>query len=137
MRVIGFIADNLANTLLAAGHIKNRADIMDKFGGRLGKVGELAYQLNIAIGELFTSGNLDAIAVPCGAVFNPLTMDDGVGYPFSEGKPNIVLCTTELGLLRSEKVCGEGRAWWPDTVLLKPKVALDSLRDHLGGNDET
>ncbi|KAE9390769.1 hypothetical protein BT96DRAFT_925685 [Gymnopus androsaceus JB14] len=36
-----------------------------------------------------------------------------------------ILCTTDLGLLRAEKVQGEERTWH-NTILLKPKIVMSS-----------
>jgi hypothetical protein len=130
-RVIGFIENNLVITLGALGHSESHTPLMNKLSERLIEVGKQAYQLNIALGELVTSGNLEVTTTPCDTTFDPLTMEDGLGYPLMKGKRNVVLCTTELGLSKSEKVCGEGGAWWTETLLLKPKVALDSLLDNL------
>jgi hypothetical protein len=135
-RVIGFIASNLVNIFHAVlGQSDGHVALMNKLGDRLGEVGKLAYQLNIALGELVTSGNMDVTTTPCEAAFDPTTMEDSLGYPLTEGKRNIVLCTTELGLRKSEKVSGEGGVWWSETVLLKPKVALDSLLENLADPD--
>lgn len=76
-------------------------------------------------------------------VFNPETMQDsfgmGVDPRHKEGKETRntegVLCTTDLGLVRAEKKPGT-IGEWDESVLLKPKVVLQSGLNGLISSDD-
>jgi hypothetical protein len=105
--------------------------IMKKFRERLATVASLAAALNRVVGEDMTSAEFQVMAIGHGVHFDNQWMEDALtdvqGVPANVAGP--VLCTTDLGLLRTEKVSGEGPPRLNATVLLKAKVALESYFD--------
>jgi len=89
-------------------------------------------RVNKIIGEDVTSGDLEILAVPPGTAFDPSSMED----VYNEGAltrsgGTRVLCTTDLGLRKKVRVgtTGEREKQWAVIILLKPKVALESVVD--------
>lgn len=101
--------------------------IVGRFAGRVSVVMKLAVDLNKHIGEGITSCDLEALYIAPDIKFNPATMDDAIGASSSspEAAQEMILCTTDLGLVRAEKIAG-ARGDWKESVLLKPKVVLYS-----------
>ena len=126
---VSFMVQPLVAVLIAAGHRDTRARLSEtlqsKFGEAFKRIAQVALRLRKAIGEDITSGDIATFCVPGNAVFDPAKMDDGHGHG-AGGEAGRVLCTTHLGLRREERV----REWVvEETVILKPKVALQSLLD--------
>ncbi|KAF8181794.1 hypothetical protein BJ912DRAFT_906612 [Pholiota molesta] len=101
--------------------------IVGRFAGRVSVVMKLAVDLNKHIGEGITSCDLEALYIAPDVKFNPATMDDAIGASSSspEAAQEMILCTTDLGLVRAEKIAS-ARGDWKESVLLKPKVVLYS-----------
>jgi len=116
--------------------------IMARFGERIGVVMKTAQRLNKTIGEGVTSCDLEALYIAPDVLYSADTMDDALGptptTPTSDTVPaggEAILCTTDLGLVRAEKVSGS-IGEWRESVLLKPKVVLHSgLTGLVGGSD--
>lgn len=97
--------------------------MISRFSSRIAVVMKLAVDLNRHIGEGVTSCDLEVLYIVPDIQYNPATMDDAIGMGSTEEEP--VICTTDLGLVRAEKVTGT-RGDWKEAVLLKPKVVLYS-----------
>lgn len=93
-----------------------------------------ALQLNRAIGQAITSCELKVVCLPPDTLFDPATMGDSFGRDLSKGKAaaEAVLCTTDLGLLRAEKVQGI----WQETILMKPKAVLQSGLEEMASEEK-
>lgn len=89
---------------------------------------ERAIHFNNAIGDDITSCEFVPIYCTPDVAFDPSTMENTLADT-QEGvvqqKEEKILCTTDLGLLRAEKVQGEERMWH-HTVLLKPNIVMAS-----------
>jgi len=130
----GLVAE-LGDILVTAGHEEDierlKQRITDRFAGRLGTVLKLAQELNRQIGQGITSCDLELLYVFPDTVFNNKDMEDALQSAGSTRKKERIICTTDLGLGRSERTRASGRKW---SVLLKPKVILPSgLEEILGG----
>jgi hypothetical protein len=112
--------------------------IMARFGERIGVVMKTAQRLNKTIGEGVTSCDLEALYIAPNVLYAAATMDDALGSTAVNDMVaggETILCTTDLGLVRAEKVSGS-MGEWRESVLLKPKVVLHSgLTALLGGSD--
>lgn len=131
------LAGYLAGVLSTAGCDKNHQEASDiiynKFGNKLKAIVDLALQLNQTLGEEITSSDMAVSQVPGDIEFDRLTMDvDGGQHPFQKATDR-VLCTTELGLNRKVKVTGNSE----QMILLKPKVALESVVDSMTNDDSS
>ncbi|KAL0064119.1 hypothetical protein AAF712_008979 [Marasmius tenuissimus] len=128
-----YFFDAFTNVLVTAGlRVNGSLDALserlkDKFASHVAEIINHAIQLNNAIGEDITSCELVPINCETGIPFD----DDSMENTFRTASENTfieenILCTAELGLLRSEKVRGrEGD--WTHQILLKPKVLLQSV----------
>jgi hypothetical protein len=128
------IVDFLVDVLLVAGLKSTQAEIqtevLNTFGDKLMIVVRAALALNWVIGKDITSADLEPTTVLYEAVFDPTVMEDVNGGEGSlKAGVEHVLCTTDLGLQRVVRSGGEPA--WQTTVLLKPKVALESMIDGL------
>ncbi|KAG2153165.1 hypothetical protein DEU56DRAFT_726859 [Suillus clintonianus] len=129
--MVAHISDTLVILMIAAGCTKNYEDAYReftmKFGERVSNIVRMAARLNKAMGEEVTSADLWPTHAAAGEKFDTDTMKD-----FDEGsgaQSGVVLCTTALGLQRSEKV-GHGESAVVKTITLaKPKVALEAIAD--------
>ncbi|KAH7883466.1 hypothetical protein F5I97DRAFT_1815020 [Phlebopus sp. FC_14] len=134
------ITTGLSDILLAAGCSASQAELAkalsDKFTEKISILVSLAIRVNKIIGEDVTSGNLEVLAVHPAAPFNAEAMedsyDDGVSARSARSTDTAkVLCATDLGLRKRTRVAvtGEKEKQWEMTLLLKPKVALESVVD--------
>ena len=126
------VAEVLANVFIAAGFKESltalQLQIVTIFGERIHLVMQCAQQLNKTIGEGVTSCDLEPLYVDSEIPFNGHTMDDSLTTSTTD--PSIpsdekVLCTTDMGLGRAEKISGTSGEWI-EATLLKPKVILPS-----------
>ncbi|KAF8840355.1 hypothetical protein BDN67DRAFT_903694 [Paxillus ammoniavirescens] len=132
--MVAHISDTLVVILVAAGCTKNYEEayrhFTQKFGERISNIVKMASRLNKAMGEEVTSADLWPSHATTGERFAGATMEDFEGQDENEdGKT--VLCTTALGLQRSEKVTQGDTVEFKTATLLKPKVALDSVAEGL------
>lgn len=133
----GLVAE-LGDILVVAGHeggaerLKQR--ITDRFAGRLGTILKLAQDLNKQVGQGFTSCDLELLYIVPDTAFNDRDMEDAL-QPVGSTPPNNrrrrekIICTTDLGLGRSERT-KDDRKW---SVLLKAKVILPSGLEEIPG----
>jgi len=132
--MVAHISDTLVVILVAAGCTKNYEEayrhFTQKFGERISNIVKMASRLNKAMGEEVTSADLWPTHATTSEKFAGATMEDFEGQDENEdGKT--VLCTTALGLQRSEKVTQGDTFEYKTATLLKPKVALDSVAEGL------
>ena len=124
------MAEVLANIFIAAGFKESltalQLQIVTIFGERIHLVMQCAQHLNKTIGEGVTSCDLEPIYVESEIPFDGHTMDDSLSTPDpSTPIDEKVLCTTDMGLGRAEKISGASGEWH-EVTLLKPKVILPS-----------
>ncbi|KIK93918.1 hypothetical protein PAXRUDRAFT_33808 [Paxillus rubicundulus Ve08.2h10] len=132
--MVAHISDTLVVILVAAGCTKNYEEtyrhFTQKFGERISNIVKMSSRLNKAMGEDVTSADLWPTHATAGEKFAGATMQNFEGQDENEdGKT--VLCTTALGLQRSEKSTQGDTAEFKTATLLKPKVALDSVAEGL------
>jgi len=132
--MVAHISDTLVIILVAAGCTKSYEDtyreFTQKFGERISNIVKMASRLNKAMGEEVTSADLWPMNAASGDKFDKANMDNfESSAEDSQGKA--VLCTTALGLQRSEKVVQGDSVEFKNTTLLKPKVAVESIADDL------
>ena len=125
-----FLFDAFVNILVAAGvdlpDTDLRHAILEKFGERVTLIAQKSKELNKVMGEKVTSCELIPLYAVPDAPFDPGAMDDAVSdVKREESKGELVLCTTDLGLLRAERI-KEKEGEWVKSLLLKPKVVLES-----------
>ncbi|KAF8131993.1 hypothetical protein EV363DRAFT_1431287 [Boletus edulis] len=137
--MVSHISDTLVIILVASGCTKSYEEayrlFTQKFGERISNIVKMASRLNKAMGEEVTSADLWPTNAIMGDKFDGATMDNfETQGEDSEGKT--ILCTTALGLQRSEKVMQGNAVEFKNTILLKPKVALESVADALDRDGE-
>ena len=104
------------------------SDHGDSYGNRLPSIFKAINELRIAIGENFTSADLDISVFECDKLYDPANMEDAYGDDRqSSGKraPETIVGTTGIGL---EKIIAERSA--KDVLqvqtLIRPKIVLTS-----------
>ncbi|KAG8220565.1 hypothetical protein J3R82DRAFT_3298 [Butyriboletus roseoflavus] len=131
------IFSGLSDILLTAGCTAPKSDITSalssKFAEKLSFLVSLAMRVNKIVGEDVTSGDFEVMAVLPATAFDLMTMDDsyddGGSAKARENTMSKVLCATDLGLRKKTRVGMTGEKQWETKVLLKPKVALESVMD--------
>ena len=134
--LLPWISKDIAEVLIVAGYRRVAEEVTDevaqKFGHRINAIVGTALRLNKILGGNITSCDLNLILVSQGSTFNPATAED-IGEGASPQKAaDPVLCTTEVGLNRTVRDPKGGKM---ETVLLKPKVALQSVTEGLPMSD--
>ena len=125
----------LGDILLTTGCTTPKSDITSalasKFAEKLSFLVSLAMRVNKIVGEDVTSGDFEVLAVPPATAFDVTTMedsyDDGRSAKARGSNMSKVLCATDLGLRKKTRVGMTGEKQWETMVLLKPKVALESV----------
>ena len=129
----------VCNILVTAGSKESLQELHERVNGRFGdailRVVRMSQFLNKQIGEGVTSSDLEALYIGFGAPFNPMTMEDALRSS-ERHTPESILCTTDLGLVRAEKVAGSVGEW-KETILLKPKVIMFSGISEVVGNTDS
>lgn len=132
--MVTHISDTLVVIMVAAGCTKSYEDaykeFTQKFGERVSNVVNMAVRLNKAMGEEVTSADLWPTHASTGDAFDGTTMENFEGQE-SDQEGRLILCTTALGLFRSEKLNVGDKVEFKDGTLLKTKVALASVADGL------
>ena len=135
--LLPLISKNIAEVLIVAGYRRVAEEVTDevadKFGHRIRVIVGTALRFNKIFGENITSCDLNLMLVSQGSPFDPATAEDiGEGAsPQTAADP--VLCTTEVGLNRTVRDSKGGKM--EESVLLKPKVALQSVTEGLPMSD--
>ena len=133
--LVPHLIDTIVDILLVAGLRATqeyiRAEVSNTFGNKLTVIVRLALGLNWVIGREVTSCDLEPTSVLWETEYNPDEMVDVNEEEVSHLEH--VLCTTDLGLQRIVKTGkdAEGPKAYQTTVLLKPKVALESTVESL------
>lgn len=127
------MAEVLANIFIAAGFKESltalQLQIVTCFGERIHMVMQCAQQLNKTTGEGVTSCDLETLYIEPETPFDGHAMDDSLNTSDPVASDEKVLCTTDLGLERVEKISGTSGEWH-EVTLLKPKVILLSKLVH-------
>lgn len=128
-----WISNQIASILIVAGYRGGAeevsGEVVQKFGERINVIVGTALKLNQIFGAEVTSSDLGLMLVPQGSRFNPAAAEDIGQEAGSQKKADLVLCSTEVGLNRTVRVSKGGKM--EATILLKPKVALQSVTDGL------
>ncbi|CAA7260335.1 unnamed protein product [Cyclocybe aegerita] len=123
------MVDVFSNIIVTAGLKESPATvherIMTSFGDRIRMAMKHAQNMNKKIGEGITSCDLEVLYIVPEIPFNPNMMEDAIGSTSITNNHESVVCTTDLGLARTEKLSGT-IGQWNEAVLLKPKVVLPS-----------
>jgi hypothetical protein len=108
-----------------------RASAEKKLSDRIVLLFKMATQLKKIVMEEITSADLRTVTVSGGVVYSAEEMEDAYvdGDPATDGVR--VLCTTDLGLSRATKLATSGEKQWDNKLLLKPKVALETVVDSM------
>ena len=138
--MITHVSDTLVVTMVAAGCTKSYDDayrlFTQKFGERVSNVVKMAVRLNKVMGEEVSSADLWPTNAAAGDKFDRTKMEDFEGQDGQQaGK--LVLCTTALGLYRSEKIAVGDSVDFKNAILKRPKVALESVADSLEREDSS
>ncbi|OAX35717.1 hypothetical protein K503DRAFT_696473 [Rhizopogon vinicolor AM-OR11-026] len=130
-QVTSHLAERFANIMLAARCSASpdvlRASAEKKLSDRIVLLFKLATQLKKIIMEEITSTDLRTVTISGGVVYSAEVMEDAYvdGDPAPGGVR--VLCTTDLGLNRTTRLATSGETQWDNKLLLKPKVALETV----------
>ena len=131
----GVVAAHLIDILITAGYQENHQTLVEKvfstFSDKIDVIITASLRLNLAIGEEITSCDIELVGVQAGDVFDPSNMEDIGGNHGFQKTEDRVLCTTEVGLRREQKQTKGDQSWMEATLLLKPKVALESIAEHM------
>lgn len=121
------MAEVLANIFVAAGFKESltalQLQIVTCFGERIQIIMQCAQQLNKTIGEGVTSCDLETLYIGPEIPFDSQMMDDSLNSSDPLTDDENVLCTTDLGLRRAEKISGT-LGEWHEATLLRPKIIL-------------
>ena len=99
--------------------------IKERFGNRVHAIVKLAHSLSKKAGEGITSSDLQFIYVKPDTPYDPTNMMTTIGTGEPHNTQELITCTTDLGMVRSEKP-SEANAQFKTTVLVKAKVILSS-----------
>jgi len=99
--------------------------ITERFGKRVHAIVKLAHSLKKKAGEGVTSSDFQFLYVEPEAPYNPTDMTTAIGTGEPQNTQELITCTTDLGMVRSEKP-SEANAQFRTTVLVKAKVILHS-----------
>jgi len=96
----------------------------------------MALRLHRAVGEEITSCEMEVAYLLPDTVFNHSTMNDAFGKDSTKTDASLVkgeriLCTTDLGLVSAVKETADGKPRWRETILLKPRVLLESALEEI------
>lgn len=133
-----YFLDAFVNILLTAGVNKGHDWVqteVEKFGERVAVIVKGAQRIRKAIGEEVTSCDFEILYTAIDAEFDASRMDDVfAGGTKERVDPELVLCTTDLGLVRCARIAGKAGEW-DEAVLLKPKVVFRSGIEELMAED--
>ncbi|KAF8638106.1 hypothetical protein AX17_002446 [Amanita inopinata Kibby_2008] len=137
-----YFMDAFASVLITAGVKDSQAHIQEviqsRFSVEINGIVKKSQELNKVLGEDVTSCELEILYVEPDDDFDESFMEDTFDDQNTDSKvqnPECVLCTTDLGLNRHKKTSGE--PGWKVSVLLKPKIVLQSKLDAIvTGDDE-
>jgi hypothetical protein len=97
------------------------------YGNRLPSIFKAITELRMAIGEKFTSSDLDILVFECDRIYDPAIMDDVYGdgrQPCGERTPETIVGTTGIGLGKlTDKRCADALQL---QTLIPAKIVLKS-----------
>ncbi|KZP28389.1 hypothetical protein FIBSPDRAFT_679257, partial [Athelia psychrophila] len=125
--VCGGLADILIRAKCQLSPLGAVEALTSTFGDRIYAIIDAALNINRILGEEITSGDFEIVACQGGVAFDPTSMEDVAPDVPLHDERNIVLCTTEMGLRRESWEVKDGQRVQEITLLLKPKVALESV----------
>ncbi len=135
-----YFLDAFVTILVAAGLKKEQSHVADiiqsRFSGDVEKIVRKSQELKKVLGEDVTSCELEMLYIEPDQIYDDATMEDT--FQDQSVKENGVategvLCTTDLGLIRHEKVKEND---WKSSVLLRPKIVLQSKLNAIVASDE-
>lgn len=129
--IVGYLVDILLVAGLKATHEQIHEEVMTTFGEKLIIIVRAALALNWVIGKNITSADLEPTTVLWETEFDSTVMEDVNGEGGLKAGVEHVVCTTDLGLQRVVKSSKEGESAYQTSMLLKPKVALESMIEGL------
>ncbi|CDO71987.1 hypothetical protein BN946_scf184943.g21 [Trametes cinnabarina] len=134
------LAERIADLLTVAGAVITTEAIYTTYATHLETIVRTSLELQRIIGEDVISCDYEVLMVHFDEVFDAEQMDDIYGGEVAmTGPPGMVprvLSTADLGLRRVEKLAGSTEGDMVVTMLLKPKVVLDTIVYELGLVDD-
>ena len=137
------LAERIADLLTVAGSSASADAIFAAYAPHLETIVRTALELQRTIGEEVTSCDYEVLVVRIDEVYDSAQMEDIYnGEIIAAGPPGMVprvLSTADLGLRRTEKVDADmegAEDGVVTTMLLRPKVVLDTIVYELGLVDE-
>ncbi|KIY71909.1 hypothetical protein CYLTODRAFT_86697 [Cylindrobasidium torrendii FP15055 ss-10] len=123
-QLVDVVMENLVNVLISAGLDSDTEQISEsvvaQFTGHTSEMVKRAAHLNWLMGQTITSCELAPLYLVPDNPFDEEFMEDTFGQG-PENPDELILCTTDLGLARSERLA-DGN--WQKLVLKKPRVTL-------------
>ncbi|KAI9060750.1 hypothetical protein FKP32DRAFT_1577355 [Trametes sanguinea] len=134
------LAERIADLLTVAGAFTTTELVYATYAQHLETIVRTSLELQRIIGEEVISCDYEVLMVHFDEVFDSEQMDDIYGGEVAmAGPPGMVprvLSTADLGLRRVEKLAGSTEGDTAVTMLLKPKVVLDTIVYELGLVDD-
>ena len=134
------LAERMSAIFIVSG-ANDGVEIIEQMGlASLESIIRLSLDLQTIIGEKVISGDFEVAVVRVDEVFNPDLMEDLYAEENAQhSSPDHelhVLCTASLGLRHLQKASGADDSSLVPSLLLKPKVVLETLVYDLGLIDE-
>ena len=114
------------------------SDYEDSYGKYLPSIFRAIYELRIAIGENFTSADLEIFAPECDTIYNPASMDDAYAYgddrQQSSGKEALeaIVGTAGIGLAKVTSIAkGSGKDFRLQIIIPAKIVFWSTLKEAL------
>ncbi len=137
------LAERIADLLVVSGARSSADEIYAVYAEHLHNIVRTALNVQRMIGEEVVACDYEVLVVRIDEVYDTEQMEDiyngEIAYPGPAGVTPRVLSTVDLGLSRSEKLDGAEGADEDGvltTMLLRPKVVLDTIVYELGLVDE-
>jgi predicted nucleic acid-binding Zn-ribbon protein len=129
------VVHDLVNILMIAGYQRHQQEgfemVSRKFGDQIKAIHKASFRLNQVLREEITSSDLEPLWISPNTFFDPSGMEDIGGEQVGLRQSDRVLCITEMGLQRVVRQTKENRSQPETTLLLKPKVALESVTESM------
>ncbi|KAF8629985.1 hypothetical protein AX15_003174 [Amanita polypyramis BW_CC] len=139
-----YFLDAFVTILVAAGLNESQSQIAEtiqsRFSAEIERIIKKSQGLKRVLGEDVMSCELEILYIEPEHPFDEKLMEDT--FQDQSARDNLedtegVLCTTDLGLIRHEKN-RDTAGGWKDSVLLKPKIVLESkLNDIVAGDEDS
>ncbi|KZP28394.1 hypothetical protein FIBSPDRAFT_1039528 [Athelia psychrophila] len=135
--VCGGLADILISAKCQSSPLGVVEALTSRFGERIYAIIDTALNIKRILGEEITSGDFEIVTCQAGVTFDPMLMEDAASDVPLYDERNILLCTTEMGFRRESWEVKGGQRAKEVTLLLKPKVALESVLAQISSAGET